>query len=770
MAVEEWRNFVGPIIAHRLFTPEEIDGVLATCRKGKSCGSDGISYEFLQIAMQTELRGHVTDYFNCILLGSIQTPQEWLISRLTFIPKVVAPLSPKDLRPIVLSSVPGKVFTKILLYRLRAHFPRMNAGQLSSVPGAQTLEGSCALQQCVRLANEYALPLVIAKLDIASAFDHLDHLISKFFRVIGPHREAELLLLIMTYSSVLLSMADFTWTQEVDRGILQGSSYSAEVFARVVDFFLRELFQTWQETERTWINAESHGVVSKLFNILFADDLVLLATSFDQLQRMLIQVRDCLAAIGLTLSLTKCKILPAPFVQRGSIVIDGTPLEIVDHFTFLGVLIGFKLSCQAVLNARLAMTTNSFWGHFKILKRPAGSIRKKLHLLNSYVTSKWRWMSACVRPIQAVQKTLKTLHTTFLGCLCRYPSDPFMPLGFNKIVRRRAARMTAQCMEHNRWESIQAQAFFRFWGHAARLPADRCSPLSLVLAVRNEDWLARNGHKHKRCLGFWPNAARFLQKALEASRRIGQPPYWYQAALDRPQWEEFIDRWLASKELSPAIYYHDLHNCDLHGRMLLQVGEKFRLLAMRHPPVEEPYPSAYKYVAPNDCNDDIQAVVFCSDGSSKLAHGSYGVVILAPYAELSSAIIAQGRVDGYCTNIRAEIVAACQAFTLIKQFKYYCPHIPVIFFVLQLLDETLQPTCHVPDTNNLTSLWQSLCTSVSAKHVKAHKGHALNELADRAAKEAYFCSHFRRVVRDVHHNRVYLLRDHQPNPQFHKWL
>ena len=125
-------------------------------------------------------------------LGQTRLPREWLISRLTFIPKIVAPLSPKDLRPIVLSSVPGKVFTKLLLYRLRAHFPQMVAGQLSSVPGAQTLKASCSLQQCVRLSNEYALPLVIAKLDIASAFDHLDHLaISKFFRLLGPHREAE---------------------------------------------------------------------------------------------------------------------------------------------------------------------------------------------------------------------------------------------------------------------------------------------------------------------------------------------------------------------------------------------------------------------------------------------------------------------------------------------------------------------------------------------------------------------------------------------------
>ena len=105
MAIEEWRWQVGPTLAPR---HEEIDGVLATCKRGKSCGSDGISYEFLQIAMQSDLRDHLVDYFN------VHPP--WVkhqvphvsgsISRLTFIPKIVAPLSPKDLRPIVLSSVP----------------------------------------------------------------------------------------------------------------------------------------------------------------------------------------------------------------------------------------------------------------------------------------------------------------------------------------------------------------------------------------------------------------------------------------------------------------------------------------------------------------------------------------------------------------------------------------------------------------------------------------------------------------------------------------
>ena len=311
-ALSAWRNAVGPVLAPRFVTEQEITDLLATCKRGKSAGSDGVPDELLQIAMQTTLRVHlkVTEAFNAILLGSTTIPQLWLESRLTFIPKTVSPCSPKDLRPIVLSSVPGKVFTKMLLYRLRAQFP-----QLSSVPGAQTLEGSCALQQCVRLAQEYRLPLVVAKLDISSAFDNLEHFaISRFLSALGPHREAEILLTIITLSKVFISMADTEWSQELHRGILQGSSYSAEIFARVVDFYLGDVIEEWQEHEDTWLIAYSMTTPMKLFNILFADDLILLPCSFQQMQRMLLRVQACLAAIGLSLSLKKCSILAAPYL------------------------------------------------------------------------------------------------------------------------------------------------------------------------------------------------------------------------------------------------------------------------------------------------------------------------------------------------------------------------------------------------------------------------------------------------------------------------
>ena len=769
LAIEDWRSSVGPIIKRHLFTSEEIKGVLATCKHGKSSGADGISYEFLQILLQTDLGVHLVDYFNCILLGIAQVPRIGLSRDSPLSRKLLARYPRRTFVPLFFLLSPVRCLLNYFSIASGRTSPLWSRANL--VVSLVTLEGSCALQQCVRLSNEYGLPLVIAKLDIASAFDTLDHLaVSKFLKLLGPRREAEILLLIISYSTVLLGLADSSWAQDVDRGILQGSSYSAEVFARTVDFFLGELVQRWQQEESTWIYMDlPDGGCLKLFNILFADDLVLLAVSFAQLQRLLVQVRDCLAAIGLQLALKKCQILAAPFVQKEEIRVGDTVLEQVEYFRFLGVLIGFKLSCQAVLNARLALATNSFWGHFKLLRRPIGSVRKKLHLLNSYVTSKWRWMSACVRPIQAVQKALKTLHTSFLGCLCRFSSEPFMPLAFNWIVRRRASRMTAQCLDHTRWESIQAQSFAKFWGHAARIPLSRSSPLTIVLAVRNEDWLVRYGHLPgcKRCLGFWPNAARHLQKIWEGVKLIGQPPYWYQAAQDRLGWDEGINRWLSKQLLSPTTYYDDLSHCELHGRMLLQIGEAFKLLAMRHPPVEEPYPSSYKWIAPPNDLDELGTVTFCSDGSSKLAHGSYAVTILAPYAEIESAIIAQGRIDGYCTNIRAEIVAACHAFTLIRQFRQHCPDIPITYmtdseYVLQILDETIQPTCHVPDTNNLLSHWHKICATVQARPVRAHNNHALNELTDRAAKEAYHFTHFRRVIRRASYDKVYMLKDHQP--------
>ena len=104
------------------------------------------------------------------------------------------------------------------------------------------------------MAEEYNKPLYVIKLDITAAFDSLSHeALAAFLAEASGCREAELLLEIITQTRVTLSMQGTQWEQALSQGVLQGSSYSAELFARCVDFYLAKTNCTWQEREDTWL-------------------------------------------------------------------------------------------------------------------------------------------------------------------------------------------------------------------------------------------------------------------------------------------------------------------------------------------------------------------------------------------------------------------------------------------------------------------------------------------------------------------------------------
>ena len=323
----------------------------------------------------------------------------------------------------------------------------------------------------------------------------------------GANLESLTLLKIITLSKVALGISGVSWQQKLFRGLLQGSSYSAEIFGRTLDYYLGFLHTRWTISENTWIQShDDSGSVRKLFNLLYADDIILLATSFSQAKRMLEGVIDTLAAIGLTLAIDKCKFIVSPGLPRTPLRVRNIDVLPVRSFTVLGVLMGFDINCQTILSARLCLANNSFWGYYKILRRRGAPLRKRLHLLNTYVTSKWRWMSPCVRPVSPVSNMLSVMHNTLLTSLCGLTSDPFVTATSNWVCRRRASKMCAQALAHQSWAGIQALAFMSYWGHAARLRTYRFAPICLALRIRDTYWLHRNWKTTHTCLGFWPNS------------------------------------------------------------------------------------------------------------------------------------------------------------------------------------------------------------------------------------------------------------------------
>ena len=113
-----------------------------------------------------------------------------------------------------------------------------------------------------------------AKLDISEAFDTVSHAsVATYLARLGPWREAHLMLTLVVRAKVKLCFCGIEWEQQLERGIVQGAPYSAELFARVVDSHLGATHMQWPRDEDTWLTT----YLCHLFLVLYADDIVVLA-------------------------------------------------------------------------------------------------------------------------------------------------------------------------------------------------------------------------------------------------------------------------------------------------------------------------------------------------------------------------------------------------------------------------------------------------------------------------------------------------------------
>ena len=102
---------------------------------------------------------------------------------------------------------------------------------------------------------------------------------------------------------------------------------------------------------------------------LFADDCALLAHTEVALQRLVDHFSEASKAFGLTISLKKTEVLfqPAPLQNYTPphITIDGTTLNSVEHFTYLGSVMSNDATIDKGLNNQLSKASSSFGRLYK---------------------------------------------------------------------------------------------------------------------------------------------------------------------------------------------------------------------------------------------------------------------------------------------------------------------------------------------------------------------------------------------------------------------
>ena len=107
----------------------------------------------------------------------------------------------------------------------------------------------------------------------------------------------------------------------------------------------------------------------KLSNLRYADDttLNLVATSALELEELLLIVKAKSEALGLRLNVSKTKIMiVGSDGNEDPIVVDGTEVEHMTQFNFLGSLITTSSGCSTDLRRRMAMAKSAMVGLNKI--------------------------------------------------------------------------------------------------------------------------------------------------------------------------------------------------------------------------------------------------------------------------------------------------------------------------------------------------------------------------------------------------------------------
>ena len=365
-------------------TAVEIATAIKALRTGRAAGDDGLTPELyrcggdaLIVRLETLLRN---------VWETERIPSAWQTA-------VVIPLHKKgdrtmcsNYRGISLLNVALKLLEAVLLRRLRPVCDEKIARENQA--GFRVNRGCCdqifTLRQLIEMRYEYRRPTVMTFIDFKSAFDSVDRsvmwLVAESLGI--PAKIVRILKVMYTdtfcrvraYGSVSDS---FT----VSTGVRQGGVLSPFLFNMLIDHVMCSA-----TSEPCVGGVDVQGRSERLFDLDYADDIVLLAESELEAQLLLDRVVLAAARVGLVINAEKTKVMACSVSLVPAIYLNGTTLEVVDNFVYLGS----KLTSNGDASGEVRTRIGKASGVFLPLIKPLWG-RRDIRL-----EVKWKVFDACV--------------------------------------------------------------------------------------------------------------------------------------------------------------------------------------------------------------------------------------------------------------------------------------------------------------------------------------------------------------------------------------
>ena len=299
-------------------------------KKGKAPGSVNITLDLIRDADEP-IHVRLARLFNECLKKS-KTPEEWNKAILILLYKKGDPRDMNNQRPISLLNVIYKIFTRVITNRiankLDENQPREQAGFRK---GYSTIDHLQTVNQIIEKANEYKMPLVVAHLDYTKAFDSVeteevmlaleeqgvDPVYINIFRHIYEH------------ATSFIRLHKDSESFQLKRGVRQGDTSSPKLFTACLERAFRRL--NWHEKG---IRIEGEY----LSHLRFADDIIIFASTKEELQQMLVELNEASKSVGLHMNFCKTKIMSNKYIENAdqSLEVENQQIEEVQHYIYLG--------------------------------------------------------------------------------------------------------------------------------------------------------------------------------------------------------------------------------------------------------------------------------------------------------------------------------------------------------------------------------------------------------------------------------------------------
>ena len=379
---EENKNQVNQLL-DKSITAKEVVAAIKNLKSKKAAGIDGFCIELLKHG-SSFLCKSLVKLFNAVLDTS-NFPDVWNTSIMTHLFKKGDKYDPKNYRGISVGSCVGKVFSHILNERLNSFLEDnhiIHNNQAGFRKNHRTVDHIFTMKTIVDKYINKRQNIYVCFVDFAKAFDSVWR-IGLFHKLLKNNINGKVYRLIKNmYTNTKLHIKSNNFVSpslKVEKGVKQGCVLSPTLF----NLFVNDL-----KTNLDKVNTEPPMLNNTPVNSLFyADDLVLMSTSKEGLQRALNTLHTFCSNWKLDVNLKKTqamKFSKSPLIENHLFNFGNTCIKSVKSYTYLGLTIRSNGSFSETIT-NLADKAGKSLHSLRGILLHNNKIKLPLHLFNVFI-------------------------------------------------------------------------------------------------------------------------------------------------------------------------------------------------------------------------------------------------------------------------------------------------------------------------------------------------------------------------------------------------